>query len=205
MFCFYGYVAMRIIIPIWGTFAGFLLGAGVVAGATGDGFLGTTASWITGIIVGLLFGALAYVYFEVSIVLAMSAVGFALGTSLMVALGVSWSWLIVLVGVIVGALLAIIAIVGDLPSLVLLVLSAFGGASAVVLGVMLLVGTVGTDDLDRATTTKRVDDNPWWYVLYLGLAVAGMVVQIQRGSRLTASAREQWAASSPGGHPAPVA
>ncbi len=36
VFCFRGYFAMRIIIPIWGAFAGFVLGAGVVT-AGGDG------------------------------------------------------------------------------------------------------------------------------------------------------------------------
>ncbi len=50
----------------------------------------------------LLFGLLAYLYYEVSVVLAMSAIGFALGTSLMVAIGVTWSWLIVVIGVIAG-------------------------------------------------------------------------------------------------------
>ena len=31
VFCFRGYFAMRIIIPIWGAFAGFVLGAGIVS------------------------------------------------------------------------------------------------------------------------------------------------------------------------------
>ena len=31
VFCFWGYFAMRIAIPIWGFFAGFMLGAGATA------------------------------------------------------------------------------------------------------------------------------------------------------------------------------
>ena len=47
VFCFRGYFAMRIIIPIWGAFAGFVLGAGLVS-TGGDEFLSTALSWIVG-------------------------------------------------------------------------------------------------------------------------------------------------------------
>ena len=67
LFCWRGYVAMRLIIPIWGAFAGFMLGAGIVAGVEDAGFLRTTASWVVGLLFAVVFGALAYLYFEVSI------------------------------------------------------------------------------------------------------------------------------------------
>ena len=68
VFCFRGYLAMRIIIPLWGAFAGFMLGAGIVA--TDAGFLATALGWIVGLAVALLFGLLAYLYDEVAVVLA---------------------------------------------------------------------------------------------------------------------------------------
>ncbi len=37
LFCFRGYLTMRVVIPIWGAFTGFALGAGLVAGVTDDG------------------------------------------------------------------------------------------------------------------------------------------------------------------------
>ena len=54
VFCFRGYLAMRIIIPLWGAFAGFMLGAGIVSGA--DGFLGSALGWIVGIVLAVVFG-----------------------------------------------------------------------------------------------------------------------------------------------------
>ena len=54
VFCFRGYLAMRIIIPLWGSFAGFMLGAGITAGA--DGFLGSALGWIVGIVMAVVFG-----------------------------------------------------------------------------------------------------------------------------------------------------
>ncbi|MEZ5121190.1 MAG: hypothetical protein R2736_06405 [Solirubrobacterales bacterium] len=47
----------------------------------------------------------------------------------MVALDVSWTWVVILVGVVLGALLAFAAIAADLPMVLLIVLSALGGAS----------------------------------------------------------------------------
>mgnify|MGYP006199470863 CR=1 FL=1 len=102
LFCFRGYLAMRLVIPVWGAFAGFMLGAGLVASFADEGFLASALGWLVGAGVAVLFALLAYLYYEVSVLLAMAAIGFAIGTSVMVALGVTWSWLIVLVGVLLA-------------------------------------------------------------------------------------------------------
>ena len=54
-----------------------------------------------------------------SVVLAMGAIGFLLGTSIMYAFDVQWEWLIVLVGIAAGVLLAVLAVVADLPMVLL--------------------------------------------------------------------------------------
>lgn len=192
MFCFRGYLAMRLIIPVWGAFAGFMLGAGLVASLTDESFLASTLAWLVGLGVAILFGALAYLYYEISVLLAMASIGFALGTGAMVALGVTWSWLVVLVGVAVGTLLAIVAMVGDLPMALLTLLTATAGATAIVAGILLLIGVIGVDDLSSETTTQTVGDDWWWYVVYLGLAIAGIVAQVQAGIRMRGSLRESW-------------
>lgn len=194
LFCFRGYLTMRVVIPIWGAFAGFFLGAGAVAGLGGDTFLSTALGWIVGLVVAVLFGLLAYLYYEISVVLAMTAIGFTIGTSVVVALGVTWSWVIVLVGVVTGALLAVAAIVGNLPMVLLTVLTALAGSAVVVAGTMLIAGTITNEDLTRAATTERLSDNPWWYVTYLVLGVIGIVVQLRSLESMQATMRESWAA-----------
>ena len=92
VFCFTGYFAMRVVIPIWGGFAGFMLGAGLVDNFTDEGFLATALGWVVGIALALLFALLAYFYYEISVVIAMAAIGFTIGSTVMVALGVTWSW-----------------------------------------------------------------------------------------------------------------
>jgi hypothetical protein len=195
VFCFRGYLAMRIIIPIWGAFTGFMLGAGLVDSFTGDGFLGSVLGWIVGAVLALIFLLLAYFYYEVAVLIAMSAIGFALGSSLMVALGVTWSWVIILVGLAVGVLLAVVAIVGDLPMALLAVLTAMGGASVAVAGLMLVFGVIDVTDFDSAATTQALSDDWWWYAIYAGLVIAGLIAQFTSTARMRASLREAWAES----------
>ena len=191
VFCFRGYLAMRLVIPAWGAFAGFVLGAGIVSGD--DGFLGSLLGWLVGIALAVVFALIAYLYYEVAVVIGMGAIGFAIGTTIMAALGVTWSWAIVIVGVGLGALLAVVAIIGDLPMLLLTVLTALAGASAIVNGLMLIFGVVDLDDYTVATTTEGVADDWWWFAVYAGLAVVGMIAQLTDTDRRRATLREAWA------------
>jgi hypothetical protein len=193
LLCFRGYAALRVVIALWGAFAGFVLGAGLVAGVTGEGFLASVLAWIVGTVVALVFGLLAYLYYAISVVVGMGAIGFALGTTAMVAFGVTWSWLIVLVGIAVGALLAVLAIAGDLPLLLLAVLGAFAGATTIVAGLLLVVGTIASEDLAEPDTTASLELGWWWTAAYLALAVAGLVVQLRDVDARRGTLRTAWA------------
>ncbi|MGH3011016.1 MAG: DUF4203 domain-containing protein [Gaiellaceae bacterium] len=193
LFCFLGYLAFRFIIPLWGALVGFSFGAGLVAATTGDGFLRTGLAWLVGVGVAVLFALVAYLFYEVAVVILMGSVGFVLGASLMAALDVSWTWAVVLVGIAVGILLALLAIVADLPMVLLVVLTALGGASAATTGVMLLAGAVGTSEFTEDAVTSAVDNDWWWYALYLALAVAGVVTQVRLAASVRGSMRESWA------------
>lgn len=195
LFCFRGYLAMRGVIPIWGAFSGFVLGAGLMTSWTGDGFLSTTLSWIVGAAFALVFGLLAYLYYEVSVVIVMATIGFILGASVVTAIGVSWTWVIVLAGLATGVLLAIFAVVADLPMGLLTVLTAFAGASAMVIGTMLLFNIVSIGDFEDITTTERITDDWWWYAIYIGLAIAGIIAQVRSTASMRASLRDSWAES----------
>ena len=191
VFCFRGYLAMRLVIPMWGAFAGFLLGAGIVSGDAG--FLGNALGWFVGLGLAIVFGVIAYLYYEVSVIIGMMGIGFVLGTSSMVAFGVTWSWLILLSGVVLAVVLAFVAIVGDLPMVLLTILTALAGASTMVAGLMLLFGTVDLEEFDIGVTTEDVADNWWWFVVYGGLVVGGIIAQFTDVDRRRESLREAWA------------
>ncbi len=146
-----------------------------------------------GLVLAVVFGVIAYLYYEVSVIIGMTGIGFVLGTSVMVALGVTWSWVIVLSGVVLAVVLAVVAIVGDLPMVLLTILTALAGASTIVAGLMLLVGTVDVEDFDVGVTTENVVDNWWWFAIYGGLVVAGTIAQFTDVDRRREPLREAWA------------
>jgi hypothetical protein len=190
VFCFRGYLAMRLVIPLWGAFAGFMVGAGLVSGDAG--FLGNALGWFVGFGLAIAFGLIAYLYYEVSVIIGMMGIGFVLGTSLMVAFGVSWSWLIVLSGVVVAVALAFVAIAGDLPMVLLTVLTALAGSSVIVAGLMLLFNTFDAEDFSIGMTTEYVADDWWWFVIYGGLVVGGIIAQFTDVDRRRESLRQAW-------------
>lgn len=191
VFCFSGYRAFRTIIPIWGLFTGFAVGVGAVSAITGDAVLAKPIGWIVGLALGLVFGLLAYLYYEVAVILTMSSLGLLAGSAIMTALGVTWSWLIALVAVAVGLAFAVFTLATNLPRVILVVVSAIAGATAMVAGGMLLTGSLETADLTRAYVTERIEDDWWWYLAYAFLVVAGILSQASANAR--EDLRSAWA------------
>ncbi len=192
-FCFGGVYLMRLVIPIWGAFAGFALGAGLVSGFADERFLGSALGWVLGIVLAIVFALLAYLYYVVAVVLAMGSIGFALGSWMMIGLGVTWNWAIVLVAVAIGVVFAVAAVILDLPMVFLVVFSALGGAAVAVSGLMLLGGSVDTATFTDGNFVSLVRDSWWWYAIYLVTAILGILAQSRSVASMRASIREQWA------------
>ncbi len=68
-FCFAGYRVFLVMLPIWGFFAGFWLGAEVTTLLFGSGFLATTTGWVIGFVVGLLGAVLSYLLYFLGVAL----------------------------------------------------------------------------------------------------------------------------------------
>lgn len=197
-FCFGGVFLMRIVIPVWGAFAGFAFGAGLVAGLADERFLGSVLGWALGLVFALVFALLAYFFYAVAVVLAMGSVGFSLGSWLMVTLGVDWSWLIALVALTLGVVFAIAALLANMPTVVLVVLTALGGSALAVAGVMLVFGALDTATFTDGDFVSLVEDDWWWYVLYLVTAFAGVLAQMRAITDMRMNLREQWSPTGVG-------
>ncbi len=191
-FCFGGVYLMRLVIAVWGAFAGFAVGAGLVAGIAEEHFLGSVLGWALGFVLALVFGLLAYFFYAVSVVVAMGSVGFALGSWLMVAVGLDWSWLVALAGVALGIIFAVAALAIDLPTTVLIVVSAAGGAAVAVSGLMLVFGSIDATTFTDGDFVSLVRDDWWWYACFFVLTVLGILAQSRSVASARASMREQW-------------
>jgi len=191
-----GQFVLRIVLPIWGFFTGFAFGAGIFAGLADERFLGTVLGWVSGLVFALVFALFAYLYYAVAVVLAMAAFGFAIGSGLVVALGIDWNWVAVLVGIVVGAVLGLVSVFGNMPMVVLAVFSAIAGAVSVVAGLMLVFGSMDSADFTRSTFTETVHAGWGWYLLVVALALAGIVVQTRQRLEMRRSIQETWYAES---------
>jgi hypothetical protein len=193
---FAGQLVLRFVLPIWGFFAGFAFGAGLVADLADDRFLGTVLGWVLGLVFAVVFAVLAYLYFYVAVILAMGAFGFAVGSGLVVALGIDWSWVAVLVGTAVGLVVGLVSVFGNMPMIVLVVFSSFAGAVGVVGGVMLLVGSLNSADFTKGDFTNTVNNGWAWSLLLLVLALVGILVQARQRAVMRRTIHQTWYAET---------
>lgn len=177
-FCFAGYRFFRVLIAIWGFFAGFLIGASGVAALFGGGFLATVLGWIAGVVVGLIIAAVAYFFYVVAVVILGASVGYWIGIGLMSAIGFSsQGFLTELVGIIAAVVLAILIIALNLPKVLIMVFTALGGASTILAGILLLIGQISLLSLQNGAVEAVIRNSWFWGLIWLVLAVIGFAVQ----------------------------
>jgi hypothetical protein len=193
---FAGQFILRIVLPIWGLFAGFAFGAGIFAGLADESFLGTALGWVSGIVFALIFAVLAYFFYAAAVIIAMAAFGFAIGSGLVVALGIDWNWVAVLVGVAVGLVVGLVAAFGSMPMLVLAVASSIAGAISVVAGLMLVFGALNSADFTKGDLTAAVQDSWGWYLTLLVLAIIGIAAQVRQQALMRRTINETWYAEA---------
>lgn len=175
LLCFRGYALMRLVLALFGGLAGFSLGASVVANLTGSQPLDDVWGWLGALLGAVVLGALAYAFWAISVVLGMASIGFFVAMSVMAAFDVDSSWLTVLVGIAGGVLFGFLAVIGNLPAMILVVLTALSGAGVMINSAMLLLGRIRWEDLTRESPAPSL--SWWWLAAYLVLAVIGVVVQ----------------------------
>ena len=187
-----GQFVLRFMIPIWGFFAGFAFGAGIVAGFADEHFLGTVLGWVLGLVFAVIFAVLAYLYYYVAIVLAMGSAGFAIGSGIIVAFGIDWNWVAVLAGLAVGLVLGLVSVFANVPMIVLVFIGSVAGAVGVTGGLMLLVGSLDSADFSRGDFTDTVSNSFGWSVLLLVLAIGGILIQAMQRALMRQSIHETW-------------
>lgn len=186
VFCLRGYLAMRAVIGIWGSFVGFSIGAALVAVATDQPWLSGPTGWLAAFVGALLLGGLAYAFYAVAVVLAMGSVGYGLGAGL-AGLFAAPGWLHVVLGLTGGALLVAIAVATNMPEILLILAAASGGASAIVVGLLLVLRLLPLEALSSDTLARLLGEHWWLNVVYLVLFVVGVATQLAK--RSTASLR----------------
>ena len=197
-FCFAGYRFFRILIAIWGFFAGFNLGASAMVALFGQTFLGTATGWVLGIVVGLVIAVMAYFLYYVAIVLLGASVGYAFGSGLIGAIGLNNPGFVsVIVGATLAVILAIVILVLNLPKLLIMVFTAIGGAATIVTGFLLLFGQIHTAALQYGFAAAAIRASWIWGLVVIVLAVVGFLAQWRTMQAYTLEWSEQSLQASP--------
>ena len=188
--CFGGYRLFLALLPIWGFFFGFALGATSLQALFGVGFLTTVTSWIIGFLVGALFAVLSYMFFAFAVAMIAGSLGYALGAGFMNLIGLDWNWLVWLVGIAVGVVAIVVTFFFSIQKYVIVAATAIGGAGMIV--ITLMFGYIGMTLAKFFENPIRLalNDSPLWTIFFLFLAAAGIVVQIVTTRTYVAEAYE---------------
>jgi hypothetical protein len=176
--CFAGYRLFLALLPIWGFFFGFALGAETLQLLFGAGFLATITGWVVGFVVGAIFAVLSYLFYAFAIAVIAGSLGYALGAGFMQLINIEWGWLVWLVGIAVAVIAIIVTFRFNLQKYVIIVTTSLGGAGIVV--GTLTFGIVGMSVAQFfENPIQAVIGESWlWALFFLVLAGLGIAAQI---------------------------
>jgi hypothetical protein len=167
-----------VLLPIFGFFFGFAFGAHSIQALFGDGFFATTTSWVAGFFVGLVFAALAYVFWAFAVAIAAGSLGYTIGVGLLTWIGLDFGVLVWLVGFGLGVVFAFGAIVLNLQKLVVIVATAMMGAAAILGTFVALFSSEQAAQIVEQPLKSAADVGPLYLLLYLFVAGLGIAVQL---------------------------
>ncbi len=176
---FYGLKLFTILLPLWAFFFGLVAGAQWGQDVFGQGIFGTVLSWGIGLVFGIVLAAISFFWYYAAIVILGGAVGYALGVGFFEYFGMGTGVIVVIIGLILGAVFAIGTFVLGVPVLLVMVFSAFSGAAAVVNGVFIVTGSIKLATLDAGIFGALLHQGVVATVAFLVVGGAALYWQIR--------------------------
>jgi hypothetical protein len=176
---FYGLKLFTILLPIWAFFFGLVAGAQIGQDLFGQGLFATVLSWGIGIVFGLVLAAISFFWYYAAIVILGGAVGYALGVGFFEYFGLGSGVIVTIIGLIVGAIFAIGTFMLGVPVLLVMILSAFSGAAAVVNGVLILVGQIKLETLDAGVFGSLLHNGLLGTIVWIIVGIAALAYQMR--------------------------
>lgn len=171
---FNGYRWFRVLLPIWAFLVGYGVVSGLIAALFGDGFFSTALAIIPGLILGLTFAALSYLWYTLAVLFWAGTVGYVIFAGLLSALGIT-NWLLVwLVGLLGAVVFVGVAAGGNLKRYLPIFLTAGAGATLLLGSWLVLWGRpLGELNWDTIYGPLSVDANGSWAAILLWLLLTG--------------------------------
>ena len=185
------------LLPIFGFFFGLAFGAHSVQALFGDGFFATTSSWVVGFFVGLLFSVASYLVWVFAVAIAAGSLGYTIATGLLTWIGLDLGVLVWLVGVALGVVFALAALMLNLQKLVVIVATAMVGAGAILGTFVALFSSQEAAQIVEDPLKSAADVGPLYLLLYLFVAALGIGVQLATSRSYEVERYNRWTAETP--------
>jgi hypothetical protein len=166
-------------LPILGFMAGFSLGVVAIYQLAGDGILQTVLSWIVGLVVGIAFALISWLWWYAGVIIAIGSVGGALATGIAASIGAERDWVLLIVGIVGAALFAFAALVLNLPVYMIITGTAIAGALGAVTGLLLIFDQIELENLGGGQAVGIVRDSLGWWLLWAAIAAVGIALQLR--------------------------
>jgi len=173
-----GYKFFLVLLPIWGFFYGFGLGAQSMQAAFGEAFLATVSSWVVGFMFAVLFAMLSYLFYFAGVGFVAFALGYGVGVGILEAIGLDFGFLVWLVGVVLGLGVVVLTFLLNIQKYVIIAATSLLGAAVVCGAFLYAFGGLSTAALTANPIRHAIDASPFWSLGYLVLAAFGVAAQV---------------------------
>jgi hypothetical protein len=190
---FFGYRLFIVLLPIWGFFFGLGMGAQTVQLIFGDAFLATITSWVVVFIVGMIFAVLSYLFYLAGVAILSASAGYGLTVALLGAIGLSFGFIVWVIGIIVGVILAYVVLKFNIQKYAVIVITAVGGTGAIIFTLLAGFGGLSPLDLIGNPVMTAISDSFLWLLFFAVVAIAGIVVQVRANRAFEAETYNRWA------------
>jgi hypothetical protein len=188
---FWGYKLLWIILPIWGFFAGFALGAQTIQFLLNENFLATITGWVVGFVVGAIFAVLSYLFYFLAVAILSGAFGYGVTVSILTAIGMDADWLVWLIGIIAGVALAYVVLKFNIQKYAVISITALAG-TAITIYVLLAVFGESPTELMVAPVLRAIDDSWLWFLYFVLVGAAGIYFQLQTSKDYEIEEYNRW-------------
>ena len=193
---FGGYRFFLFLLPIWGFFFGFGLGASAVQALFSTGLFATVTSWVVGFVVAIVFALAAYFFYAAAIAVVAGALGYMLGVGIMDLFGLSGlSFITFVVALVLAVVVVVVTFRFNLQKYVIIAATAIGGAALAVGTIMLGVGGVSLLQLAESPLRLLWQTSPFMAIVFVVLAIAGIAIQIRANRRFEIESYNRFAES----------
>jgi Domain of unknown function (DUF4203) len=173
-----GYRFFLVLLPIWGFFFGFGLGAQSMQAAFGDAFLATVSSWIVGFLFAVLFAMLSYLFYFAGVGFVALALGYTIGVGVMQGIGFDFGLFVWLVGLVLGIAVVVVTFLLNIQKYVVIAATSILGAGVIVGSFLYAFGGLPAATLNQNPVRHVLENSPLWTLVFLAIAAFGIITQV---------------------------